>query len=109
MLDRYERTARDYDGEVELAEKAMWMGRLRKKLARRAYGDVLEVSVGTGRNARYYDLSRCRSVTMLDQSAGMVEVARGKFRGVYMYFRARSITQRMLATRRKTGMVWRLI
>ncbi len=84
MLDRYSRNARAYDSEVELAEKAMWMGRLRKRLAAQASGDVLEVSVGTGRNARYYDLERCRSVTMLDQSGEMVEVARAKFRGTDM-------------------------
>ncbi len=83
MLDRYSRNAPAYDSEVELAEKAMWMGRLRRRLAQQASGDVLEVSVGTGRNARYYDLKRCRSVTMLDQSGEMVEVARGKFRGMY--------------------------
>lgn len=82
MLDRYSRNAPAYDGEVELAEKAMRMGRLRRRLAAQASGDVLEVSAGTGRNARYYDLKRCRSVTMLDQSAEMVEVARAKFRGM---------------------------
>jgi len=86
VLDRYERTARDYDSEVELAERAMWMGRLRKRLTKRAYGDVLEVSVGTGRNAAYYDLAKCRSVTMLDQSGEMVEIARGKFRGMFFFF-----------------------
>lgn len=82
VLDRYDSSARAYDGEVELAEKAMWMGRLRKRLGRKAYGDVLEVSVGTGRNMQYYDLQRCRSVTLLDQSKEMVEVAREKFRGI---------------------------
>lgn len=88
VLDRYERTARDYDGEVELAERAMWMGRLRKSLTRRACGDVLEVAVGTGRNAAYYDLAKCTSVTMLDQSGEMVEIARRKFRGLFCVYSA---------------------
>ena len=61
----------------------MWMGRLRKSLAERAYGDVLEVSVGTGRNIQYYDPGKCKTVTMLDQSGEMVKIAAEKFRGIF--------------------------
>ena len=39
---------------------------------------MLEVSVGTGRNAIYYDLERVKSLTFVDQSGPMVDVARKK-------------------------------
>ncbi len=86
VLDRYDRTAKGYDDDVDFAEKIMLLGRLRKRLTRKAYGDVLEVSVGTGRNMEYYDLRKCKSITMLDQSAEMVKIAREKFRGLLVYF-----------------------
>jgi len=82
VLDRYDRTARDYDNEVDFAEKAMWLGRLRNSLAKRAYGDVLEVSVGTGRNIKYYDIEKCKSITMVDQSGEMVKIATEKLKGI---------------------------
>jgi methyltransferase OMS1 len=72
--------------------------KLRRKLASQAYGDVLEVSIGTGRNLEYYDWDfkgyngvgkpaknggfkrgKVRSFTAVDKSGEMMEVAREKF------------------------------
>ena len=71
---------------------------LRRKLASQAHGDVLEVSIGTGRNLEYYDwdfkgykgvgkISRIggikrgkiRSFTAIDKSGEMLEIAHEKF------------------------------
>lgn len=65
-----------------------------------ARGDVLEVSCGTGRNMDYYQLGErrgldsqghseiqgCRSVTFVDLSPQMVEIARQKFKKKYPDF-----------------------
>lgn len=65
-----------------------------------ARGDVLEVSCGTGRNMDYYELGErrglnekgraevqgCRSVTFVDLSPEMVEIARQKFEKLYPEF-----------------------
>ncbi|KAL2810685.1 methyltransferase domain-containing protein [Aspergillus granulosus] len=81
VSDRYNHTARTFDADVELSEKLMRLGPKRRDLVRRAHGDVLEVSCGTGRNLEYYDLGArgCRSVTYVDLSPEMVEIARAKF------------------------------
>ena len=71
---------------------------LRRKLATQAHGDVLEVSIGTGRNLEYYDWDfkgyngvgkpareggikrgKVRSFTAVDKSGEMLEVAHEKF------------------------------
>ena len=71
---------------------------LRKKLVSQAYGDVLEVSIGTGRNLEYYDWDfkgyngvgkvareggikrgKVKSFTAIDKSGEMLEVAHEKF------------------------------
>ena len=80
VSDRYNRTAKNYDSEIESVEKWTGIGWLRSWLAKKARGNVLEVSVGTGRNFAYYDLKECKSITMLDQSSEMMEIAREKFR-----------------------------
>ena len=82
VSDRYNQTAKTFDNEVDTMEKFMLMGWLRRSLTRRAAGHVLEVSVGTGRNVRYYDLKKCKSITMVDQSAEMIDIARDKFDGM---------------------------
>lgn len=40
---------------------------------------MLEVSAGTGRNAKYYNLKKCKSLTFVDSSGPMLDVARNKF------------------------------
>lgn len=100
VSDRYNSTAAGYDAEVELGEKFMRLGKRRRELVRMARGDVLEVSCGTGRNMEYYQLGErrgldergravlqgCRSVTFVDLSPQMVEIARQKFRRLYPDF-----------------------
>ena len=56
----------------------MGMSLLRRSLARRSRGDVLEASCGTGRNLKYFRWDRVRSVTCVDASREMVGVAREK-------------------------------
>ncbi|KAI9815291.1 MAG: hypothetical protein M1827_002771 [Pycnora praestabilis] len=83
VSDRYNKTAKGFDNEVDFTEKLMGLGWLRSSLAKRAHGNVLEVSVGTGRNMKYLDLAKCKSITMIDQSGEMVEIARKKFKELH--------------------------
>ena len=79
VSDRYDRTARTFDADVELSERAMFMGSKRRDLIREARGEVLEVSCGTGRNVRYYGekgVQRWRGLRFVDLSPEMVEVTK---------------------------------
>ncbi|XP_026192005.1 methyltransferase OMS1, mitochondrial-like [Cyclospora cayetanensis] len=67
-----------WDREVFFQEILMGIGRWRKELIQQAKGDVLEVAAGTGRNFRYYDNARVRSLTVTDFCSPMVEEARTK-------------------------------
>ncbi|EAS32529.3 ubiquinone/menaquinone biosynthesis protein [Coccidioides immitis RS] len=101
LSDRYDQSARTYDAEVETAEMLMRLGKRRRELIQMARGNVLEVSCGTGRNFDYYTLGEkravdeqgkaairgCRSVTFVDQSGEMVQVAREKFEKKYPAFK----------------------
>jgi methyltransferase OMS1 len=76
---------------VDFPETLLRINKLRKKLLFKAQGDVLEVSIGTGRNLEYYDWGlegqtgtrkgkgKVTSFTAVDISGEMVEVAREKF------------------------------
>lgn len=96
VSDRYEKTAEHFDKDVDTMEWFMGMGRLRRRLVEHVKGDVLEVSVGTARNLPYYPLARCTSITMVDQSPKMVEIAMKKWKNlrghesVNAYFRRQS-------------------
>ena len=79
----WDETAARFDSDVELEEKTSCLWYLRNRLVRQASGHVLEVSVGTGRNFRYYNLDACKSLTFLDQSWPMLEVAKAKWRHLY--------------------------
>ncbi|EDN02216.1 conserved hypothetical protein [Histoplasma mississippiense (nom. inval.)] len=97
----FHKTAPTYDANVELTERIMRIGKKREELVKRARGNVLEVACGTGRNMQYYSLGErrgtdkngkaeilgCRSVTFVDQSPQMVEIAREKFEKMYPHFR----------------------
>lgn len=101
LSDRYDRSARTYDSEVDNAEMLMRLGKRRKEMIQKARGNVLEVSCGTGRNMEYYILGErravdengkgvirgCRSVTFVDQSGEMIQVAREKFEKLYPAFK----------------------
>ncbi|KAL0265057.1 hypothetical protein SLS55_001015 [Diplodia seriata] len=79
VSDRFDRTAATYDEDIGATEKTLGLDRLRRKLVSAASGDVLEVSAGTGRNTRFYDWGKVRSLVLLDQSKPMLEVAREKW------------------------------
>ncbi|KAK4208096.1 hypothetical protein QBC37DRAFT_432458 [Rhypophila decipiens] len=51
------KTAEDFDRDLNFPERVTGTRRLRKKLAARAKGHVLEVSIGTGRNLPFYDFT----------------------------------------------------
>jgi methyltransferase OMS1 len=52
---------------------------LRSRLVKQARGDVLESAAGTGRNSEYYVQSRVKSLTIVDKSKGMLEIAEQKW------------------------------
>ena len=89
VSNRYNDIARNFDAEVDWMEKIMGMVKMRKKLAGLAEGDVLEVSIGTGRNLEYYDFNfgsgkgKVKSFTAIDKSGEMLEVAHEKFGKLY--------------------------
>ena len=80
VSDRYNKIAKKFDSEVGFVEAFSGYGWLRSWICREASGNVLEVSVGTGRNSKYFDLKECKSITFIDQSQEMVEIAEEKFR-----------------------------
>lgn len=98
VSSQYDKIARTFDLEVDRTEWLMGLPKLRKKLASQAHGDVLEVSIGTGRNLEYYDWDfkgyngvgkpgkggglkkgKVRSFTAVDKSGEMLEIAHEKF------------------------------
>ena len=95
VSNRWRDPSRDFDAEVDLSENLLLLRAKRKRLVNEAYGNVLEVSCGTGRNMDLYDLrpydpkedartgrSRKRIITSLtfnDQSEVMVDHAERKF------------------------------
>lgn len=82
----YDQKAIDYDNDVDFEEKMIFMGKRRKWLMRHCKGDVLEVSCGTGRNIKYLDASRIHSITYIDSSKKMIELARHKFKDYFPNF-----------------------
>lgn len=80
VSDKYNQIAKSFDSEVSASEMWMGLGWLRSWLVAKASGNVLEVSVGTGRNTTYYDVERCKSISMLDQSQEMMDITRMKFK-----------------------------
>lgn len=95
VSNRWYDEKRNFDYEVEGQEKISWMKGKRRRLIREAFGDVLEVSVGTGRNMDLYDTRPfsefenssfgrstrhfLTSLTFNDQSPVMIERARKKW------------------------------
>lgn len=74
VKEKYNQFGRWYDvGDSILS---LFIGRLRKRLISYAYGNVLEIGVGTGSNLKYY--SRDCKVTGIDMSKGMLVHARKK-------------------------------
>ncbi|KAA8914258.1 ubiquinone/menaquinone biosynthesis-related protein [Sphaerosporella brunnea] len=77
----YDKIAKTYDSELGTSEFFMGMPLLRRAMAKRAKGHVLEASAGTGRNIKWYPLSgkKVTSITMVDTSAPMLQIARQVF------------------------------
>lgn len=85
---RFDETASTFDVDVSFAETSSGIKTWRSKLVPKAHGHVLEMSVGTGRNSAYYDMSKCTSLTFVDQSAPMMRIAREKFYALHPTYRA---------------------
>ncbi|KAK5722113.1 hypothetical protein LTR17_014385 [Elasticomyces elasticus] len=87
VAERYDYTAASFDSEVGFSELLMGVNGLRKKLARKCHGDVLEVSCGTGRNLGYYDIegakAKVESLAFIDLSPQMVDVCRQKWAALF--------------------------
>ncbi|KAK0304789.1 hypothetical protein LTR91_009133 [Friedmanniomyces endolithicus] len=87
VAERYDYTATSFDSEVGLSELLMGVNGLRKKLARKCHGDVLEVSCGTGRNLGYYDIdgegAKVESLGFIDLSPQMVDVCQKKWAALF--------------------------
>lgn len=95
VSSRWRDANRNFDREVDDAERLMLLRWKRKRLVREAYGDVLEVSVGTGRNMDLYDTRpysavegatygrdtrhMITSLTFNDESPVMIENAKKKW------------------------------
>ncbi|TVY16034.1 Mitochondrial methyltransferase OMS1 [Lachnellula arida] len=88
---RYDDIAGSFDDKVEWTETLMGISKRRMELVGKARGDVLEVSVGTGRNLEGYEFSfsdkkrggngkgEVKSFTAIDKSGEMLEIAHEKF------------------------------
>lgn len=79
VSSRYNATAGTFDRDVDFTERYTGIIKLRKALVQQARGNVLEAAVGTGRNSAFYDFDRVKSLTLLDQSKEMIDVARAKW------------------------------
>ncbi|KAL3233913.1 Methyltransferase OMS1, mitochondrial [Nakaseomyces bracarensis] len=76
----YDHKAEEYDKAINKEERAILMGRKRKWQMKHCEGDVLEVACGTGRNIKYMNPDKINSITFLDSSENMLEIANKKFR-----------------------------
>jgi len=106
VAGRYDYTADSFDREVGASEVLMLINSLRKQLARRCSGHVLEVSCGTGRNIGYYDLSKdaeVESLTFVDLSPQMVEVCKKKWDAFYSSKRGKDNLKKGLSIRFLAG------
>ncbi|KAF2852394.1 S-adenosyl-L-methionine-dependent methyltransferase [Plenodomus tracheiphilus IPT5] len=89
LSDRFDKEAEGYDEKVSLTETTMLLNWRRKKLTQMAKGHVLEVAVGTGRNIPYYNTKQCATVTLLDSSGPMLEVAKRKWNDTHKEYFSR--------------------
>jgi methyltransferase OMS1 len=75
----YDQTAQHFDKDVDRMEYWEGIMTLRSRLVKQARGRVLESAAGTGRNSEYYVQSRIKSLTIVDKSKGMLELAEKKW------------------------------
>ncbi|EPS43868.1 hypothetical protein H072_2118 [Dactylellina haptotyla CBS 200.50] len=82
----YEKISGNYDSSVRFSEWFMGMSLLRRWMLWGLEGDILEASAGTGRNNPYYHAAKCRSITMVDNSPKMLEIAKTDFQSRYPHY-----------------------
>lgn len=73
--ETFDTLAKRWDVTVRSDEFLAGIGRMRRRLVQRASGNVLEVAVGSGRNFSYYNAGKVTSLTAIDFSREMLEVA----------------------------------
>ena len=87
VSDRYDKTAKTFDSDINFTETISGINWRRRQLAQQAKGYVLESSAGTGRNSEYYRLGGIKRLVMLDQSAEMLKIAEEKFKTQHPSYR----------------------
>lgn len=75
----YDQLATDYDSKIWMEELMGYIWWMRRKVASKITGDALEVACGTGRNIGWLRPKQLHSITFLDSSRPMLELARDKF------------------------------
>ncbi|KAL0037982.1 hypothetical protein WJX79_008298 [Trebouxia sp. C0005] len=76
---QYDNYATQYDQlDAGAAAEAFGIPQLRQTLISAAYGNVLEVAIGTGINLRLYNRQQVQKLVGLDVSQGMLQQAQGK-------------------------------
>lgn len=79
----YDGLAQEYDKKIRMEEFLSTIWLKRRKMMKNVGGDVLEVACGTGRNIPYFRPDNVSSVTFLDPSLPMLQVAKEKFENKY--------------------------
>jgi len=59
---------------------------IRKKIIPLAYGNVLEIGVGTGANFSYYDSTKVNKLYALEPNKGMIQIAESLLQGMKLNF-----------------------
>jgi len=78
----FERLAPTYDARMDQEEGRVGMAALRRRVALRARGNVIEVAAGTGRNLSMLPSPpMCTSLTAVESSSAMVDVLKAKASG----------------------------
>jgi methyltransferase OMS1 len=85
----------NYDEKVGWDEWLMRLGKHRQYICSKAYGDVLEVSSGTGRNLNFYNPSNISSLTITDASKSMLQHALEVFREYRQNFQGKKVDFRL--------------
>ena len=90
----YDNIAQQYDSDIWTSELFMGLPLLRRSMARRARGHVLEASAGTGRNMKYFRVTgtHIASITFVDTSSPMLRIARDAFHKRFPLYRQAHFT-----------------
>lgn len=77
-IDAFDRNALHYDADISTSETLSGISGLRSELLKGCSGDVLELAAGTGRNLPMYPPGAVRSLTLVDLSLPMLQLAEAK-------------------------------